>query len=207
MCTGHRHPVAACVLGSIECRVRAGQQSNCRLAGLTCRHADRDTQQSVIVRDTVNAETAKRKRSAQAPTSSALTLGEDDEQLPPCRATLGCSRLCTQRDRASRAAGQRRPSVDEARQPRRTRQQGAATVECRGMSVSVRGHRANRWAVPAPLRETAGDYRRLSTFSSAETSSGFTRWWWKPASKVRRRSSICPQPVSAASTVDSMPGC
>ena len=41
---------------------------------------------------------------------------------------------------------------------------------------------------------------RPRTSSTAFGSGGFTRWWSNPASAVRRRSSCCPQPVSAART-------
>ena len=50
-------------------------------------------------------------------------------------------------------------------------------------------------------------FNRASTATTAFGSGGFTRWWSNPASAVRRRSSCWPQPVSAANTTFSRPGC
>ncbi len=58
----------------------------------------------------------------------------------------------------------------------------------------------------APLRSFAPPGRRASSVDSASGSSGFTRCESKPTSRERRRSSSCPQPVSAISTACLAPG-
>lgn len=80
------------------------------------------------------------------------------------------------------------------------------SVTARRWNGSLNASWAARPAKQGPAQAVA-TARLFNSLMTESGSVGFTRWWSKPASAVRRRSSFWPQPVRAASTVVRRLGC